>query len=555
MSLFDKALAAVSPGAALKRMYYRTQLQEAQRAFDAAKVGRRTDSWRATNASANAETALGLDRVRARSRELVRNNAHAAQIVRALAAHMVGTQITCQPVGLGKRVSAQVRRNWTRFVSTADPVHGLNWNALLHLAARTIVESGEVLFVWHDTDDIDAPIEVHVLEPDHLDTGKNEALANGGSIIQGVEFDASGRRVAYWLFDRHPGEPVIPTGTPWQSRRVTADRVDHVFDVLRPGQVRGIPWLAPVALRMRDAAEAEEAELIRLKIQSCFTAFVRRDPDASNAIGQVEAEAGTGRHIERMSPGLIHRLGIGEDVTFGTPNATAGLDNYLKGQYRAICVGVGVPYALGTGDISDANYSNQREGKIQFWQLLDHWQWDMLVPMGLDRAWRRVHQAHARLGQGPREVPQVDYAMPRRPWVDPLKDGLAAELELRLGGSTWAQFIGERGYDPATQADEIETWNPRINAMGLDFGWKNRGAEAGQNGNAPANSQSGQNGSEVDMLRQLMADGMDFDRAVSAIGEMALIRRLGGALGEGRLIDLIRAADAHQTSKEPGDDT
>ena len=43
-------------------------------AYDAAKVGRRTDGWVANGGSANVEIAPALSRVRNRCRDVVRNN-------------------------------------------------------------------------------------------------------------------------------------------------------------------------------------------------------------------------------------------------------------------------------------------------------------------------------------------------------------------------------------------------------------------------------------------------------------------------------------------------
>jgi capsid protein len=49
-------------------------------------------------------------------------------------------------------------------------------------------------------------MRLQVLEPDYLDTSRNGIVGpSGGPIIDGVEFDKQGRRVAYWLFTSHPG--------------------------------------------------------------------------------------------------------------------------------------------------------------------------------------------------------------------------------------------------------------------------------------------------------------------------------------------------------------
>ena len=113
-------------------------------------------------------------------------------------------------------------------------------------------------------DGLPVPLQLQVLEADHLDSGKTEELRDGGFVLQGIEFDALGRRRAYWLYPTHPGDGRGAL----VSHRVPADRVLHLFERLRPGQVRGVPWFAPVMLKLRDLDGYDEAELVRKKIEA-----------------------------------------------------------------------------------------------------------------------------------------------------------------------------------------------------------------------------------------------------------------------------------------------
>ena len=85
------------------------------------------------------------------------------------------------------------------------------------------------------------------------------------------------------------------------SHRVPADRVLHLFERLRPGQVRGVPWFAPVMLKLRDLDAYDEAELVRKKIEACFAAFVTGVQD-EETLGKARTEA-DGARIETFEPG------------------------------------------------------------------------------------------------------------------------------------------------------------------------------------------------------------------------------------------------------------
>jgi ClpP class serine protease len=50
------------------------------------------------------------------------------------------------------------------------------------------------------------PLKLQILESEHLDASKDQALPNGNVIRSGVEFDKTGKRVAYFIYKEHPGD-------------------------------------------------------------------------------------------------------------------------------------------------------------------------------------------------------------------------------------------------------------------------------------------------------------------------------------------------------------
>ena len=129
---------------------------------------------------------------------------------------------------------------------------------------REIVESGEVLIRRRHrrpSDGLALPLQIQVLEADFLDTGKHLSLPNGGKIVRGVEIDAIGRRVAYWLFRNHPGSSNLTSSTVrfGQSSRVPASEILHVYSIYRAGQARGASWFSPVLIRFNDFDDLADA--------------------------------------------------------------------------------------------------------------------------------------------------------------------------------------------------------------------------------------------------------------------------------------------------------
>ena len=64
-------------------------------------------------------------------------------------------------------------------------------------------------------------------------------------MVQGLEFDGEGRRVAYHVLSARPYDQ-FATYAP--AVRIPAGQILHVMRPLAAGQVRGISWSAPIIL-------------------------------------------------------------------------------------------------------------------------------------------------------------------------------------------------------------------------------------------------------------------------------------------------------------------
>ena len=470
----ERSIAFVSPEMAARRVAARLKMAliaKELRKYDSTAPGRAGSGWKRPSTSANAEIGPALATLRNGARELVRNNPYAASAVRKLTSHMIGTGLTPRIDRTTDADPKAYNDTWQAFVEECD-VEGMHdFYSFQALVARTIVESGEALVVYQvqpSRSGLAVPLTCRVLEPDWLDTAKTEALAGGGRIVQGVEYDDTGRRVAYWLFDEHPGEILpIGRGRMVQSRRVDAKWIDHVFDVIRPGQVRGVPWFAPVALKLNDLRDYDEAELVRKKLAACFAAFVTRPDDGEDsAVGGSTRQDGD-KIVEQFEPGMIVKLPLGHEVNFAEPKDVPGYAEYMKAQLHAVAAGIGTPYAQLTGDVSGANYSSLREGKLDFWALLDHWQWHMMVRRMCRNGWRRAMTVAASAGRPVSPEMRALWAVPERPWVDPKKDIEAKVLAINAGIESWADVVAERGRDPQEHLEEIAAFDALAARLGV----------------------------------------------------------------------------------------
>jgi lambda family phage portal protein len=461
-SLFP-GLAAKRSEQRLKKLRTDMALDMIKRRFEGAAGGRRNDGWRSAGTDANAENAPALAVLRNRARDMRRNNPYAERAVTGIADNVVGAGIVPRPMGKDRdnKVLVALWKAWAE--TTLCDADGLeNFYGLQHKIMETVAESGECLLRRRrrfSSDGLPVPVQLQLLEPDFLDESKAD-IVGLNRIIQGIEFDALGRRVAYWLFDEHPGGNRV-----WgsmQSKRVPAEDVIHIFLPKRPGQARGYTWFAPVMQRMRSFDEMEDAVMEQAKIASCFAAFITKDENSSAPGGKKPPL------LDRVEPGIIQELGFGESVSFGTPPSFNGYTTYAWQQLHAMAVGMGIPYELLTGDLKGVNFSSGRLGWLHFARRVDVWQWRMLIPQLCDQVWRWFMDAQVLLPAGVRDDVKAQWVPPRRDMVDPKTETDNVKDRVRNGLTTWPDALRELGVtDPKQHAKDIADSNALIDSLGL----------------------------------------------------------------------------------------
>jgi lambda family phage portal protein len=480
MNLLDRAIGVVAPRVALQRARSRVALElttgylerHAQRfRYDGATAGRRAHGWYAASTDANVELMGSLIWLRNRSRDLVRNNPYAARAVEELAGNVVGTGIVPKAKTGSTAIDKIIDAEWPFFADGCDTPQRLDFYGMQTLTVRTMAESGEAIVRFRPRNAVvglRVPLQLQMLEADFLDQARTMGLVNG-HVMEGVQFDEDGRRVAYWLFSYHPGGVLIlnPRGG-IVSQPVPADQILHVYRVLRPGQVRGVPWLAPVMMALRDLDDYCDAERVRKKVEACVTAFVEQPEGvAGDPLGLSGTDPSSGLPVESFQPGMVEYLKPGQNIKFNNPPPAGGYREYKMTELQGIMAGIGLPYELGTGDMSQVNYSSWRGGMLGFRNTVEAYRWLTLIPLFSMPVWRRFIDTLILQGRIPASAAEdpkinlrtVQWTAPRFESVDPVKDAEAVLKDVRMGRKTWFEAVLENGYDPTTQLEQIALFN------------------------------------------------------------------------------------------------
>lgn len=452
--------------------------------YEAGSKAKRTLGWHAPTISPNNGVLWNLRTLRDRSRAAVRNDGYAKGIVDTLVSNLIGTGIKplCRVDDLDFRKA--VHALWLRWTDESDADGCLDFYGQQAQAARGWLEGGEVFIRLRPrllTDGLAVPLQLQILEPELCPHTHNVTLSNGNRVRAGIEFDAIGRRVAYWFHPSRPGD--LEDFDASQLRRVPADTVVHLYVPLRPGQLRGVPHLTQALIRLFELDKFDDATLLRQQLANMLVAFLTRPVDATTAdldpLTNQAIDASEVRPPISMEPAAFHELGTGESVEWSKPpDPPAGYVDFVRHHLRSACAASGVPYEIVTGDMSALNDRTMRVLLNDFRRRVQAWQHQVLVFQfcrPVYRAWMDQADLAGALAL-PLEyasVPDgwltVEWQPQGWPYIHPLQDVQANKEAVRNGFKSRSAVVAENGDDPEVIDEEQRLDNVRADENGLRY--------------------------------------------------------------------------------------
>jgi lambda family phage portal protein len=342
---------------------------------------------------------------------------------------------------------------WERWARGCDAAGKLDWVGLGAQLLQTVLVAGEAFVILRvDEAAPGVPLTLQVLGPEYLDESRTDA-----STLAGIRYDGL-RAAGYWLFRQNPALP----GADLASVFVPASECLHVYRPLAPGAQRGVSWLAPVLIPLRELQEYLEAALVRSKTAALFAGFVRT-LDGSNPL----AQAG---QLPALEPGSMVRLQPGEDVEFSEPPAVeTGFAEFVRTQLRRIAAGLGIPYELLSGDLSQVTFASGRAGLLEFRRTVEAIQFGLLVPMFCEPVLRRWAELGRAAGVLEGEVIVRRWVAPEVEMLDRRQEILTDILRVRAGFASRSEIVGRTGWRAEDVDAEIAADAARADALGLIF--------------------------------------------------------------------------------------
>lgn len=365
---------------------------------------RANQTGRVAERDANSIILPDLATLREESQHLIRNN--------AIAGGAIKTNIT-KVVGTGLKVKSQLDRDilkisqeqadaWERQAEREfrlatetreiDIERELPFSLLQGMAFMKVLEDGDVLVNLPRFSRPGSPysLKLQLIEAARL--CNKDRVPHTDRLSGGVEKDEHGAPIAYHVASQHPGSLLRKPGVQqltWSTLKAFnaqgAPLVLHLKDKTRPGQSRGVPYLAPVVELIKQLGRYTDAEVMAAVVSGMLTVFVTNenaDPTMGTAAtpanptgdpAQTQSADTTGMELGYGSViGLLPNEKV-EVVNPGRPNPA--FDPFMTSILRQIGLALEIPFELLVKHFT-SSYSASRAALEEAWSYFQrrrHW--------------------------------------------------------------------------------------------------------------------------------------------------------------------------------------
>lgn len=361
--------------------------------YAAGKINR-LNGPRAHEVKANAIDVSQYDHMLADAWALYRDNPYVRKIVSSLQSKVIGPGL--QPESMATNADGSVNMEfrsrakslWQGIQSGFD-IRGLpgkggqTLGGLQRLALQADILSGDVMYRLVPLTasealarDLPVPLALQLIDTSRLardgDINAHQ-IAEGHQVYRGIEIDADGQRVAYWINTNKPGKT--------EFIRRPASEIGHLYIEDDIDQYRGVTWFAASLIPIRDTGDLQYNVLKASAMAACVVGSYTKPTGAARfGLGaSTEAQPGTadgtdltdvdGNAITKLQPAMM--LNVGRDGKFELHSPNQGHMNpeaFVQHMLRGVAAGTpGIKSSTVTGDYRNSSFSSEKSADNDIW--------------------------------------------------------------------------------------------------------------------------------------------------------------------------------------------
>jgi lambda family phage portal protein len=448
--------------------------------YEGAQVNRLTMDWVSTILSSDQEIRGSIRLLRARARDLGRNNPIAKNYLNLLAANVIGdagikrrARVRNNSGDLNQPLNQKIEAAWNEWgkVGNCTADGKLSFRGVQDLIIRNVATDGEVFIRLLPGFKNKYRFALQLIDADQVDPLFNRLIEQGQNEIRmSVEVDAWGKPVAFWVNPRPPSE----MGGTLNRERISSEVLIHLFDPSRISQTRGITWFHPVMSQLKMLAGYIEAELVAARTGAAKMGWLKYTDPSAYTEPNVDAQQ-QGGYVLEANPGMIETLPPGMEFVQWNPDHPANaFPNFVITLLRQVATGLGVSYNALASDLVGVNYSSLRSGLLierDLWRRLQSWMIESFLERVFEE-WLDLALLSGELVLDSRD-PSKFLAGVWEPrgwqWVDPLKDVQASLLAIDGGLASRTSVLAEKGEDAEDTFEELSEEKKLAKQYGIEL--------------------------------------------------------------------------------------
>ena len=460
-NIIDKTIGVFSPEAELKRRAYREKtkvFQVLNKGYSEHGASKRKKSLIGMDAdSGTADEDIGENHTLLvkRSRSLWQGSTVATAAIKNVVTNSVGTSLQPKPnidsdyVGLNEKqkeeIEGIIEKHYNFWKKDCGYFKGESFEELQSLVMLSQLMSGDVFILLP----IDESLQLQIIEADQVANGM---LGGNQDIKNGVEMK-DGKIVAYHIKGKAFETPkrIELRGKDSNKRNIL-----HIMQSERPGQRRGVPFLAHVIEDLKQLDRYQKAELHAAVISSFLTVFVQTadvtDPLGIPPVPESEQVDSEDESSYELGQGSVVTMDKGETISVVNPaRQNATFDSFITSISRNIGAALEIPFEVLLKHFS-SSYSASRAALLELWKMIKNKRHFLI-----NQFCRPVYEEFITILVYEGKIPYVNIEQfkndplyreslfrslwygPSQGQIDPLKEVVAAEKRISLGITTRSQ--------------------------------------------------------------------------------------------------------------------
>lgn len=366
VTLLDKAISYMAPVHGARRMKARLTMAFAENWVGSSRTKRSLFGF--TPRSASQDKLLRNERQTMvdRSHSLMRNHPIVSGVIESNCINIVGSglqlhsRIDREVLGINdekaEELESLIEREFELFSETTEcDVSRINdFYDLQNITMRQYFVPGESFTVlpFLERRNSLSPygLKIQIVEPERICNKDKKNDYENDSIIcfDGIEKDKkTGEPLKYNICSAHPGD-ISRTKLMWETVEARDNNglpnILHHYTMVRPGQTRGVPYLAPIIEPLVGMDKFSKAVLENAVIQALFTVVIESESDPELNDSNENGPEGNDNDI-KLGSGSIIGLRPGESAKGLNPTQPSpNFDPYFNSMLNQVSIGLNIPF-------------------------------------------------------------------------------------------------------------------------------------------------------------------------------------------------------------------